>query len=131
MGLIGGRKPANGRKEKTKSPEPLSQTGQTTPSHRNPKLGVIGGRQEKSTIPLTPVRDHDSTASPTPSPPPPPSGPPSGGRRAMDAEAVPKRSIDPSKAEEPLTEAERANLKRVELKRQLDQGAGRKKKRRF
>ena len=129
MGIIGGRKPPISSKEKTKSPEPSIQTSATPPSQRKSKLGAIGGRKEKVANPVTAACDHDSTASPTPSPLP--MGPASEERAVTDPKAMPKRSVSPSKAEEPLTEAERANLKRIELKRQLDQGKGGKKRRKF
>lgn len=118
MGIIGGRRAAISSKEKTRSPEPSTQASESPPSERKSRMGVIGGRREK------PI---DSTGSPSP----PLTGQIPRQGEGTDLKAAPERSISPLKVEEPLTEAEKANRKRTELKRQLDQGKGGKKRRKF
>jgi hypothetical protein len=126
MGIIGGRKPPKGSKEKTMSPEPSVETSQSTPPKGKSKLGAIGGRKARTASPPPPPRD-DLTASQTASP-----SPGQGTKETMkDQKVAPQRSSTPPKVEDTMTEAERANMKRTELKRQLDEGPGKKKRRKF
>jgi hypothetical protein len=125
MGIIGGRKPQSTNREKTKSPEVSGEsTSRSTPPRGKSRMGAIGGKKDKAAGPS--AREPDSTASSLRSPSEPPSE-----QLTTDQNAEQTRSLSPAKTPEPLTEADRANRKRLELKRQLDQGAGRKKKRKF
>ena len=126
MGIIGGVKAQRSTQEKTKSPKPSAEPGQKMPSRGKSKLGAIGGKTSKATSP--PPRVDDSVKSPTSCPPP---GISSKQGPATEPDEGQDRVVTPVKTEEPITEAEKANQKRIELKRQLDQGAGKKKKRKF
>ena len=131
IGIIGGRRPPTSSKEQkmqTRSPEPSASTDQSPPPRPRPKLGAIGG-QKSRTASLSPTASLNPTLSPSPSAPP---GVDDAKQRATGAIGAQRRARTPPEMEEPMTEAERANQKRLELKRQLDQrGGGGKKKRRF
>ncbi|ERF72188.1 hypothetical protein EPUS_02980 [Endocarpon pusillum Z07020] len=132
MGIIGGRRPPTSSKEPqmpTQSAEPPAPTKQRTPARPRPKLGAIGGKKSR-TASLSPAASLSPTVSPGHSAPPPPAV--DAKQRATGSSGARRRSSTPPKMEEqPMTEAERADQKRLELKRQLDQrgGAGRKKRR--
>lgn len=126
MGIIGGRKPQSTNTEKTESSEVSGEsTSRSTPPRGKSRMGAIGGKKDKAADPS--AREPDRTASSIRCPP---SEPPSE-QLTTDQNAGQTRSLSPAKTPEPLSEADRANRKRLELKRQLDQGAGKKKKRKF
>ncbi|KAF7506883.1 hypothetical protein GJ744_011124 [Endocarpon pusillum] len=143
MGIIGGRRPptsSQGQKMMpTRPAEPAAPTDQSTPPRPRPKLGAIGGKKRRtaSRSSPSPAASLSPTVSPSPSAPSPPPPPPPPGidakQRATGSPGAQTPSRTPPKMEEvPKTEAERADQKRWELKRQLDQrGGGGRKKRRF
>jgi hypothetical protein len=129
MGIIGGRKPQTSSKEKATPPEPSIEMSQSTPSRGKSRLGAIGGTKARKTRTASPppTSRNDLTASPTASPSPGHATKES----KKDKKVAPKCSSTPPKAEDTTTEAEKANMKRIELKRQLDEGARKKKRRKF
>ena len=136
--LGGGRK---GNTLRSPSPGPHSpqadiSTSQHTPSR---KLGVLGGRHKSATSQKTEIaskpasqhhthyEDPDATDSPSPSPSPSAARPSPSTNKKKDPIQI--ASAEP--AEEPLTTEEFADRKREELKRTLDAGGGKKKRRKF
>jgi hypothetical protein len=117
-------------------PHPPQAISKTTPSR---KLGVLSGHHKSATpqkteIASSPASQHhthyedlDATDSPSPSSSPSVVRPSPSTNKKEDH--IPKASAE--SAEEPLTAEEIADRKREELKRTLDVGGGKKKRRKF
>ena len=135
--LGGGRK---GNTLRSPSPGPHSLQAETSTSQHTPsrKLGVLGGRHKSATPQKTEIasksasqhhthyEDLDATDSPSPSPSPSAARP---SHSTIKEDPIPKASAEPAK--EALTTEEIADHKREELKRTLDAGSGKKKRRKF
>lgn len=126
---------------RSSSPEPHPPQAETSTSKKTPsrKLGVLGGHHKSATLQKkeiaskpasqhhTHYEDLDATDSPSPSSAPSATRPSHSTNKKEDH--IPKTSAEP--AEEPLTAEEIADRKREELKRTLDAGGGKKKRRKF
>jgi hypothetical protein len=140
LGALGGKKH---RLRRSSSPVPShvhpetkTETPQHTPSR---KLGVLGGGHksaapQKAEVASKSASQHhihndDLDATNSPSPSPSPSVAPLSHSTTTRKEVVTKVSAEPE--DEPATAEEIADRKREELKRTLDAGGGKKKKRKF
>lgn len=135
--LGGGRK---GNTLRSPSPGPHSLQAETSTSQNTPsrKLGVLGGRHKLVTPQKTDItsksasqhhtqyEDLDATDSPSPSSSPSAARP---SHSTNKEDPIQKASAEP--VEEALTTEEIADRKREELKRTLDAGGGKKKRRKF
>jgi hypothetical protein len=135
-GEFGGGKKGHTLRSSSPEPHPPQAISKTTPSR---KLGVLSGHHksvtsQKTEIASSPASQHhthyedlDATDSPSPSSSPSVVRPSPSTNKKEDH--IPKASAE--SAEEPLTAEEIADQKREELKRTLDVGGGKKKRRKF